>query len=243
MSSIGILRMDMKQCRWVFLIITAYVTYLFFADKPYITIPLPGSKENDVQIHTQALIFMQLIPCVLFSLLASIQFEETFRPSGRDYLQSLHISKLVLLLLRPLLTVLVLTILFLPLSMHTASLMTLSAAENNGFLPANVLPPVIYWRFLYFQSVPMIVFCYFATMFTELLCCSKHATMILMLTWFGFKIAGFYRYLGPISLFQNTLQNFTPQDGIQLNSVAAIIYSGFIQCFVLFSYRRARLMH
>lgn len=236
MKARGMLLMDYRQCRWLGLIMLAYFGYLMVAALPYRTFPMLG--EDGVEVSTQALIFVQLIPCAFCCLLATVQFEETFRTPPREYLQTLYIPKSVLLVLRPLVTLLPIVLLYLPVSIRAANAMTLSAAENCQYLPKGAQSPVIEWDFLYLQSVPMLICCYSATILLECVTRSKAVTLILMLTWFGLEAGGFYRQFGAFSMFRNALRNFVPMSGAQVNTYSALICAVVFFTILLLIYRR-----
>lgn len=130
-----------------------------------------------------------------------------------------------------------LALFYVPLSIHAAEAINISAATNLQYLPPNTVVPKIVWQFVYLQCVPALLLCLTLTLLLECITRSKAVTLILVLTWFGLEAGGIYAQIGSASIFHNAFTYLSLTDGADKNTYLALIASGIFYILMLTAYR------
>ena len=199
----SLLRMDLLQCRWLFLTFFGSLILLCFLRFPYET--LPSKAPDGFYFHTGIFVWLELLPCVFLSFLTAVQYYETFRTPSREYLQTLRVPVARLLVLRPLLMALLIALLYIPLTSHAVSEIWKSAEANRHSLPPEVVIPHLSFSYVYLRCVPALLLSMSVTLFLECLTRSRSVTLILMFAWFALETSGFT--INGWSLFRPALRD------------------------------------
>lgn len=155
-------------------------------------------------MECNAFLWLQFFPTVIISVITAVLFKETFQEASREYLRSLDIGTLRLLVIRPLLLFVLIAIAYLPLSAVTADRINevIRAAAHSQ---TNYQTAPVSWSFVYLQCISAIAFSEFATLLAERATKSKSLSLVILFPYFAIEGGGLCNLIGKYSLFHNAV--------------------------------------